>query len=189
MSPQKTSFCIYPVQKVKTDHWLCFLLDSCPDILSNIEDERCCDGRSGRFGEEELDRLWKGVGIEDFFGLWKERRSRDLFCCRRLGWGPLHAHILCSCLLFQIYVPLLFSLVLSPTNLYRVLFWWLSTIQLSPHHRVWKLENMGAICSHPVPIAPHYMLPREWPLGSPTSLVNLSLCREERMPGSWLPFC
>ena len=152
VSLKKRSFCVYPVQKFKTDHWVWFLPNSCPDTCVHIEDKGCCDGRrSGRFWGGEIGRHWKGVDTEHLFGLGKVERSRDLFCVcgggRGVGRrGSMYLRTLhVSSFLDLCFPDLLFSAI-SPTNLYRVLFCLLSTIQLFPHHRVWKLENMDGTC-------------------------------------------
>ena len=92
VSPRKRSFCVYPVQKFKTDHWVWFLPDSYPATSVHIEDNGCCDGRRrGRFWGGEISRHCKGVDPERLFGLGKVERSRDLLCVCGGGRGE------CTC--------------------------------------------------------------------------------------------
>lgn len=65
VSPKKRSFCVYPVQKFKTDHWVWFLPGSYPATSIHIDDKGCCDGRKrGTFWGGEISRapFWSGKG-------------------------------------------------------------------------------------------------------------------------------
>lgn len=134
------------------------------------------EGGVGSLGGRSGQAL-KGVGTGDFLGLGiggKAPLGPFVICVCR---GSLHSHIFCSCPFFMSMCP-----CSSPWSSHQLIqsvspitfYYW-----LSPHHGVWELEDMGAICFHPNPIDSQHVIPREWPLGIPRSLVNLSSWREE----------